>query len=131
MEVDLKPQKGFSPFSADLLPTGFKYPDRFLRLGAELKAYTRLAWWFEDAATPAGDFSWKMRHHWSSEGWKLLDTIDPIPFARKGDWAAYFDGNDHSGDPAVFVADLGNKAHTYKLRNFDEWFAQALEDSNL
>ena len=46
---------------------------------------------------------------------------DLIEFARDGDWAACFDLTDYSGNPKVFVYDLGNKNNFYEKENFDQW----------
>lgn len=125
-----EPQKFFTPFPKELLPEGFRYPERYISHSQSMDYPKYFLWWFSDNKEKI-DSDWTFRHHWQSEGWLYLDEIDPIPFARNGDWAAYFDGNDHSGDPRVVVADLGNKKNSYKLSNFDVWLDQALKDSGL
>lgn len=120
-------------YPGEVLPDGFSYPENYLQLRnrVEVDVLDFLIWDFPNDDYGHATLSWRLRHHGQSEGWLYLDEIDPIPFARNGDWEAYFDGNDHSGDPKVVVADLGNKKNSYKLSNFDEWLDQALKDSGL
>jgi len=125
-----KPQKSFIPFAKDILPEGFKYPEGYLSHAKAMDYPVSFLWWFSDN-TKKIDSDWEFRLYWQSEGWLYLDEIDPIPFARDGDWAAYFNGNDHSGDPSIVVVDLGNKQNSYKLPNFDAWLDKALKDSGL
>ena len=113
------------------MPAGFRYAESYLRFGHEVACPDMLIWWFPNEEFGHATRAWSNRHHWQSKGWLYLDDIDPIPFARNGDWAAYFDGNDRSGDPRVVVVDLGNKENSYKLENFDAWLTQALKDSGL
>lgn len=44
------------------------------------------------------------------------------------DDAAFFDGNDTSGDPRVICLDLSNKHRTYEFENFDTWLKFAIEN---
>ena len=131
MKLDLTPQGSFTPFPAETLPDGFQYPKLYLQFATSIGFPTGLIWWFVSAQTPGGDLAWDNRLYWSSEGWRFLGEIDPIPFAKNGDWAAYFDGRDPSGDPAIVVADLGNRANAYRLDSFDAWLDRAREDSGL
>lgn len=119
------------PYSVEILPEGFIYPASYLNFVAQLEVPDRLIWWFPNNEIGQSARAWEVRLHWQSEGWLYLDEIDPIPFARNGDWAAFFDGSDHSGDPRVVVVDLGNKKNSYQLPNFDAWFDQALRESGL
>ena len=121
----------FTPYSNERLPNGFRYPERYLRFAHGIGIPAGLIWGFPNDQYGHAANAWRMRLHWKSEGWKYLTDIDPIPFARNGDWAAFFDGNDHSGDPRVVVADLGNKSNSYRLANFDAWLDRALKDSGL
>lgn len=114
-----------------MLPHGFCYPEHYLRLVQGTGVPNSLIWDFPDDQFGHAARAWENRYYWQSEGWLYLDEIDPIPFARSGDWAAFFDGNDHSGDPKVIVVDLGNKRSSYKLPNFDAWFDRALMESGL
>ncbi|ENX35264.1 hypothetical protein F889_00931 [Acinetobacter colistiniresistens] len=52
-----------------------------------------------------------------------------MEFARDGDWAACFDLTDHSGEPKVFVYDLGNKENFYEKENFDQWLRFVLNNT--
>lgn len=130
IKYEKKPQTSFTPFSEDVLPAGFRYPGGYLSHAKAMSYPEYFLWWFTNVEEH-GQRAWDNRHLWQFEGWLYLDEIDPIPFARNGDWAAYFDGNDHSGDPKVVVVDLGNKRNSYKLANFDAWLDQALKDSGL
>lgn len=120
-----------TPYPAKTLPEGFLYPKSYLCFVDELEVPERLIWDFPDDRFDHAAGEWDFRLHWKAEGWLYLDEIDPIPFARNGDWAAFFDGNDHSGDPRVVVVDLGNKKNSYKLLNFDAWYDKAVRDSGL
>lgn len=120
-----------TPYPAEILPDGFIYPDSYLKFVDDLAVPDRLIWGFPGEKYGQSARAWEVRLHWQSEGWLYLDEIDPVPFARNGDWAAFFDGNDHSGDPRVVVVDLGNKKNSYKLPNFDAWYDRALRDSGL
>lgn len=123
-------KRTFQPYPNDMLPNGFQYPQGYLN-HAKLTDYPNcFLWWFIDQ-DEKGKRSWNLRNYRKSEGWKYLDDIDPIPFARNGDWAAYFDGNDHTGDPKIVVVDLGNKQNSYRLANFDAWLSHALKQSGL
>jgi hypothetical protein len=119
------------PYAPELLPKGFTYPDSYLEFVDQRAVPDRLIWWFPDERFGHAKRAWEFRLHWQSKGWLYLNEIDPIPFARNGDWAAFFDGNDHSGDPRVVVVDLGNKMNSYKLQNFDAWYQMALKESGL
>ena len=119
------------PYPLEILPNGFLYPKSYLRFVDELEVPDRLIWGFPNQQYGQSERAWEVRLYWQSEGWLYLDEIDPIPFARNGDWAAFFDGNDHSGDPKVVVVDLGNKRNSYKLANFDAWYDEALKSSGL
>lgn len=48
-----------------------------------------------------------------------------IPFARLFDWAAYFDGDDITGNPKVYVFDLGDMPHHVCFKDFSEWLENA------
>lgn len=119
------------PYPDEMLPEGFRYPVRYIQLSKGAEFLDRLVWWFPDSQFNHAMKQWKGRHIFSSKGWKLLDEIDPIPFARNGDWAALFNGNDHSGDPRIVVADYGNKRNSYWLPNFDAWLERAFKDSGI
>ncbi|WP_430511449.1 hypothetical protein [Pannonibacter phragmitetus] len=130
IKYEYQPQRAFTPFPSDHLPEGFVYPAHYLEHAKSLSYPMNFIWWFNDCSNGI-DPDWDLRLHWQSEGWRYMDEIDPIPFARNGDWAAFFDGNDRNGDPKVVVVDLGNKMNSYKLSNFDVWLHRALQDSGL
>ena len=110
----------FSVYSKEQLPTGFNYPVTYLQLAQDtsaLDAIPYFAWWFEDASTEGGELAYFCRN--------CVEGMNLIPFARNGDWAANFDGNDTSGDPKVYVLDLGDLPHCVELKNFDDWLDKA------
>ena len=110
----------FTPYPDSILPEGFLFPKQYRDMSKGVGLPEELAWWFISADSEGGQASWELRSEYG-ENW--------IPFAREGDWAAYFDGNDISGDPCVFVIDLGDEDHVLRLENFAEWYAIALEDT--
>ena len=119
------------PYAQNLLPDGFRYPESYLQLSHSTDIPNGLMWDFPGPEYDHAVSEWNFRNHWKAEGWLYLEGIDPIPFARNGDWAAFFDGGDRSGDPEVVVIDLGNKINSYRLKNFNAWFDRALQDSGL
>ncbi|MDU2245625.1 MAG: SMI1/KNR4 family protein [Haemophilus parainfluenzae] len=60
---------------------------------------------------------------------KLTGVADLISFARDGDWAACFKLTDYSGNPRVYVHDLGNKDNKYECKDFDEWLAEEIKSA--
>lgn len=130
-KLKFTPQKSFTPYPEDILPLGFRYPERYLQHATTINYPRHLVWGFSDSTLESGRLSWDLRHHWRDNGWIWLQEIDPIPFAKNGDWAAFFDGSDRSGDPKVVVVDLGNKEQGYELKNFGAWLEIALKDSGL
>lgn len=130
IKYEYKPQTSFSPYPKEVLPEGFQYPDSYLA-HAKATNYPKFFLWRFIDYEEQGKIAWENRHYWQSEGWLYLDKIDPIPFARNGDFAAYFDGNDHSGDPKIIVIDLGNKVYGREYADFKAWLDQALKDSGL
>jgi hypothetical protein len=124
-------QGKFTPYPSELLPEGFRYPARYLEFVRGMKLPAGVVWAFPTDKFDQAISEWKGRLRFKSKGWKYLTDIDPIPFARNGDWAAFFDGNDHSGDPKFVVADLGNTQNSYTHENFDAWLDRAIKDSGL
>lgn len=122
-------QTKFTPYPLNLLPNGFKYPEKYLQLSDHLYFSDAFIWWFEDADTEGGKLAWKLRL--SYREWKNIGERNLIPFAQLNDDAAFFDGDDTSGDPKVIVIDLGNKQRMYELDNFDIWLREALVDSGV
>lgn len=94
----------FTPYPPEILPSGFRYPDKYLALSRGPGLPETLVWWFPDPNDESGQRGWRNRLHWQSQGWRYLDDIDPIPFARNEEWAAHFDGSDHSGAGTVLVS---------------------------
>ena len=109
-------QSNFKPYLNQELPIGFKYPKSYLNLSMdlhELNAIPYFSWWFSDALEPLEEIK--------DIYYNLTGNKDLIEFARDGDWAACFDLTDYSGNPKVFVYDLGNKNNFYEKENFDQW----------
>lgn len=118
-------------YSPEILPFGFSYPDGFIKISEYYNLPDGFIWWFPTDEFDHAAGEWEMRHYYKKKGWMLLDNIDPIPFARNGDWAAFFDGKDHSGDPKVVVVDYGNRKNSYTVANFNAWLDRAMIDSGL
>lgn len=104
----------FSLYSAQELPTNFKYPQLFINISQNKEVIDVGNWWFIDAEKGALEYELRKK-----EGLNL------IPFARLFDWAAYFNGDDINGDPSVFVFDLGNMPHHIEFKNFRLWLEEA------
>ena len=68
--------------------------------------------------------SWDLRL--SHGDWKNIGNKNLIPFAQLNDDAAFFDGDDTSGNPQVFIIDLGNKNRTYVETDFNAWLENIL-----
>lgn len=45
------------------------------------------------------------------------------------EWAACFNLLDHSGDPKVYVYDLGNRNNHYESNNFEEWLKLVISEA--
>lgn len=118
-------QRGFHTYSAAQLPADFKYPRKYLDFAKSIDLPNDFAWWFDDAGTEGGELSWRLRQ--SYDAWIGLEGRNLIPFAQLNDDAAFFDGDDLSGDPRVVVIDLGNKERVYELPNFDAWLGDVLK----
>jgi hypothetical protein len=109
-------QSNFKPYTEKELPVGFKYPESYLKLSLGLKEINSIpyfSWWFSDANESLEEVT--------DIYYKLTGRKNLFDFARDGDWAACFDLTDHSGNPKVFVYDLGNKQNFYVKETFDEW----------
>ncbi|MFM2483475.1 hypothetical protein [Celerinatantimonas sp. YJH-8] len=113
-------QKKFTIYDKSQLPKHFSYPEKYIIMSAEANLPEYFEWWFEDADTPAGKLAWNLRH--SYKEWKNMKDKNLIPFAQLNDDAAFFDGNDTSGNPKVIVIDLGNTERNYEFCDFDSWF---------
>ncbi|MBY5967670.1 hypothetical protein [Halomonas denitrificans] len=130
IRYDFSSQRSFTPYSDSILPTGFRYPIKYLSLSREMLYPVQFLWWFNDSTTEVGELCWRMRLHRLID-WPLSEKVDPIPFARNGELAAYFDGNDHSGDPPVFVVHLPDSVCIDRYENFDAWLAAAKEEGGI
>lgn len=113
----------FRLYQAGQLPVGFIYPERLRRM-SELGDYPNIApWWFVDADSKAGRLFYSIREH---------DGRNLVPFAKvddgRGDIAC-FDGDDNSGNPAVFMLVLDESGRAYSFKDFDDWMKAALSDS--
>ena len=117
--------KKFKPYSEDVLPKNFTYPQRYLDMACG-KEEKLAIWRCKDAGTPGGDLAWKLRKKYTE--WKNIGNRELIPLAQLNDWAAFFDGDCNTGNPKVIVIDLGNKRNSYELADFDAWYMQACED---
>lgn len=117
-------QKSFKPYLINILPDGFIYPARYLQLANCTKTVQSdeyFQWWFVDSETDGGKLSYRLRNH-------KIERLNLVPLAKNGDWAAYFDGDDHSGDPKIIVVDLSDLPFHMICENFNEWLAKAEQD---
>ena len=112
-------QHSFTVYPKSILPNGFTYPAAYLQLSKNMYSLQNInfLWWFQDSATGAGVRAYELRNK--------IKGLNLIPLARYGDWAAYFDGDDQTGSPKVYVLDLGNLSNCIELENFDEWLYKA------
>jgi hypothetical protein len=107
-------------YSSKQIPTGFRYPESFVRF-VELNTPPEIyPWWFIDAASEAGELAHS-----------VFMTFDgsPIPFAKddSSNKTACFDGCDKSGSPKVVMYDLEDPSSNYLIDNFDAWLHIATE----
>ena len=80
-------------------------------------------WWFEDSEFEDNVYLYSKAIE------ELTGVADLIAFARDGDWAACFKLTDYSGNPRVYVHDLGNEANKYECKDFDEWLAEEIKSA--
>lgn len=118
-------QKSFIPFPDELLPKGFKYPEHYRALSCSTETIIPdkqygFPWCFDDYGTTGAELSYEYRNQGKPDGFNL------IPFANNGDWFAYFDGNDCSGNPKVFVFDETDLPFHICCKDFDEWLKDAI-----
>lgn len=115
-------RKNFKIYSNSVLPKGFKYPKEYVELSKNMEPLEKIPyflWWFEDCHDE--DLLIEIN------SLKNLTGIDNlISFARDGDWAACFDITDCSGEPKVYVFDLGNKANRYLTDSFKDWLDKVI-----
>ena len=106
----------FSLYSPDQLPSGFRYPPEFQRIGDTGEHPSLGSWWFVDARSEAGKLFYSVRNH---------DGRNLVPFAKVDDDIACFDGDDISGDPAVLMLVLDGSGRRYSFKNFADWLDAA------
>lgn len=113
----------FAPYPAAKLPNGFRYPEEIANFADPEAALKLYPWWFVDAASEAGGLFWNIRTH---------DGRNLVPFAKvddgRGDIAC-FDGDDHSGNPAVLIQVLDDSGRTYRFESFTAWLTAAKADA--
>ncbi len=120
-------QTQFTPYSKDVLPKGFSYPESYLKLAKDTSSIKYddeypFPWWFENAKRSINDC---MELHERMTGQKGL-----LVFARHGDWGAFFNTYDKTGNPEVIVYDLGAvDTGGDTITNFDEWLELAIKDA--
>lgn len=119
-------QKEFLTYAKELLPTGFRYPEKYLQFSVGIDFPEEIDWWFISSNTESGKLGWSLRNIYIE--WKNIGNRNLIPFAKLNDYAAFFDGDNITGDPSVIMIDLGNKQHTLEVENFDAWLKIALEN---
>ena len=117
-------QKSFKPYPQEMLPKGFKYPESYLKLSQSTESIIPdeelgFPWGFDNYGTEGAALSYEYRNHDFPE-------LNLVPFAHCCEWIAYFDGNDHSGNPRVFVVDLTDLSAHCWCKDFDEWLTDAI-----
>ena len=114
-------QTKFNLYPKEQLPENFKFPQSYIDLSSNMEKINELEyfpWWFEDNV-----------YLYSKAIEELTGVSDLIAFARDGDWAACFKLTDYSGNPRVYVHDLGNEANKYECKDFDEWLAEEIKSA--
>ena len=119
-------QDNFNPYPKDLLPTKFIYPVKYLEISENPKLVNHnkdyhFRWWFEDAVNEGSKLSYRLRND-------KIEGLNLVPFAQNGDWMAYFDGDDISGNPRVVIVDLGDLPFHMICEDFDDWLTKAEQD---
>lgn len=120
-------QDKFTPYPKEMLPSGFKYPKSYLDLSQSTNTINYdekyfFPWWFEDYGTEGAEIAYRYRKFNSSI------SNNAIPFANYGEWEAYFDGDDISGNPKVIVVNLENTENYEVFTDFDTWLKEAEND---
>ena len=110
----------FEVYPEHLLPDGFRYPAKYLRLAATGDYPDIYPWWFISAGSEMGKLSHALR---------MRDGSALIAFAKvdnDDNDIACFDGTDTSGNPNVIMkkSDPDSVGRDYK--DFHEWFEAAL-----
>ena len=117
-------QVNFNLYPKAMLPNGFKYPNAYVRLSKDLSIINQLEcfpWWFENYRESI------IQHSAILE--EITGVKNLISFARNGDLAACFDLTDYSGNPRVYVYDLGANDPPYEKKSFEEWLSEEIEDA--
>lgn len=127
---DFSAQRSFTPYPKEVLPEGFRYPQGYLEHSRDMLYPVQFPWGFIDH-NEHGLMEWEFRSFDQEKGEIAPREIDPIPFARNGELAAYFDGKDHSGDPPVFVVHLPDGVCIERFDNFDAWLQAGKEDGGI
>lgn len=109
-------QERVKPYNSNLLPENFKYPLLYLRVIDNLRDISSIQYFsWEFINDPCGDdLDYKLRKN-------KFPEYDCIPFARNFDWIASFVGVDKTGNPRVFVLDLGNFENKIMYSDFGSW----------
>lgn len=119
-------QSAFHPYPSEMLPTGFMYPEHYLKLAQSTHSIQydeeyMFPWWFVDYGTEGAMLSYELRH-------SQIPNRNLIPFAQNGAWKAYFDGDSSVGNPKVIVIDLDNLPFHMVINHFDDWLLLAEQD---
>ena len=116
-------QEPFKPYPRDLLPRGFRYPQRYLNF-AETGEYPAIyPWWFIDAESEVGRLAYEVGR---------LENAMLVPFAKIDDSAgdiACFDGNDSTGNPRIIMLITDGSGRAYSFNDFDDWLSAATRDA--
>lgn len=118
-------RNSFKIYSNNVLPAGFLFPSLYVDLSRnfdEINEIPYFTWWFQDCT----DEQFLLR---KANLKKLTGVDNLISFARDGDWAACFNLLDRSGDPKVYVYDLGNRNNHYEVNNFEEWLKLVISEA--
>ena len=123
-------QTKFNLYPKEQLPENFKFPQSYIDLSSnmmeKINELEYFPWWFEDPDYENSEIEDSV-YLYSKAIEKLTGVADLISFARDGDWAACFKLTDYSGNPRVYVHDLGNKDNKYECKDFDEWLAEEIK----
>ena len=125
-------QTKFNLYPKEQLPENFKFPQSYIDLSSnmmeKINELEYFPWWFEDPDYENSEIEDSV-YLYSKAIEKLTGVADLISFARDGDWAACFKLTDYSGNPRVYVHDLGNEANKYECKDFDEWLAEEIKSA--
>ena len=116
-------QTKFNLYPKEQLPENFRFPQSYIDLSCNMEKINELeyfSWWFENHRDSIIQHS------------AILEEITGVPnlisFARNGDLAACFDLTDCSGNPRVYVYDLGANDPPYEKDSFDGWLSEEIKD---